>query len=147
MRLIMLVERATCPACSNGYDPLRSRAVKVVDGRVRAFCSNACRDRGVPVPPELKIVEEEEPLPPTPRTRHWPAALGIGVGVLALLAVGGKRLQVAAPAALAPAAHAMKPPAPSTDEAMAIFAKASDETADYWVHPLVGPDRRLPERN
>jgi hypothetical protein len=141
----MLVERATCPACSNHFDPLRSRAVKVVDGRVRAFCSNQCRDRGVPPVPELKIVEEEEPLPPTPRTRHWPVALGISLGVVALLAVGGNRLHVAAPAALAPAAHAMKPP--SNDDAMALFAKANDEGADNWVHPLVGPERRLPERN
>jgi murein DD-endopeptidase MepM/ murein hydrolase activator NlpD len=147
MRLFMIVERATCPACGTEYDPLRSRAIKVVDGRVRAFCSNSCRDRGVPVAPELTILEEEEPLPPTPRTRYWPVALGIGVGVLGLLAVGGQRLHVITPAALAPAAHAMKPPAPpSADEAMAVFSKANDEAPDIWVHPLVGPERRFPER-
>jgi murein DD-endopeptidase MepM/ murein hydrolase activator NlpD len=145
MRLCMLVERATCPACGNGYDPLRSRAVKVVDGRVRAFCSNACRDRGVPVPPELTILEEEEPLPPTPRTKYWPVAVGIAVAIATLLAVGGNRLQVVAP--IAPAALAMKPPPPPTaDEAMAVFARASDEGVDVWVHPLVGPERKLPER-
>src|SRR5579859_5951447 len=117
MRLIMLVERATCPACSNAYDPLRSRAVKVVDGRVRAFCSNQCRDRGVPVAPELNIVEpDEEPLPPTPRAKYWPIALGLGVAVVGILAVGSNRLHVVAP--IAPAALAMKPPAPPTaDEA------------------------------
>src|SRR5689334_8834285 len=140
MRLFMLVERATCPACGNGYDPLRSRAVKVVDGRVRAFCSNECRDKGVPVPPELTIGEaDEEPLPPTPRTKYWPVALGLALGVLAILVVGGKRLHVVAPAAIAPAALASKPPPPPTaDEAMAVFSRPSvDEGLDIWVHPLI----------
>jgi hypothetical protein len=141
----MLVERDTCPACGKGYDPLRSRAVKVLDGRVRAFCSDACRGRGVPVPPELKILEDEEPLPPTPRKRWWPVALGLGAGVSTLLAVGGLRLHVAPPVAMiAPVAHAMKPPTAS--EAMAMFGQNGDEQPDYWVHPMVGPERRLPER-
>src|SRR5438132_9675217 len=131
MRLPMIVARATCPACGNGYDPLRSRAVKVVDGRVRAFCSNECRDRGVPVPPELTILEEEEPLPPTPRQKYWPVALALGLGLVALFVVGGKRLQVVAP--MAPAALAMKPPPPPTaDEAMAVFAAQADEGPDIW---------------
>jgi murein DD-endopeptidase MepM/ murein hydrolase activator NlpD len=144
MRLIMIVERATCPACGKQYDPLRSRAIKVVDGRVRAFCTIECRDRGVPVPPELKIIEpDEEPLPPTPRTKYWPLALALGLGVLAIWIVGGKRLATVPAAALAPAAHAMKPP--TQDEAMAILAKTVD--SDVWVHPLPGPARRLPERD
>jgi hypothetical protein len=144
MRLIMIVERATCPACGTSYDPLRSRAIKVVDGKVRAFCSHQCRDRGLPVAPELTIAEpDEEPLPPTPRTRYWPIALAIGLGVVAIWIVGGKHVSTVPTAVIAPAAHAMKPP--TQDEAMAILAKTVD--SDLWVHPLVGPERRLPERN
>jgi murein DD-endopeptidase MepM/ murein hydrolase activator NlpD len=143
----MIVERATCPACSNGFDPLRSRAVKVVDGRVRAFCSNACRDRGVPTPPELTILDEEEPLPPTPRKRLWPIAAGAFLSVGAILVVGGNRLQVAPAVAMAPSAHAMKPPAPTAAQAMAIISRVNDATTDLWVHPMAGPERRLPERS
>jgi murein DD-endopeptidase MepM/ murein hydrolase activator NlpD len=144
----MIIERATCPACGEKYDPLRSRAIRVVEGRVRAFCSNSCRDRGVPVPPELNILEEEEPLPPTPRSRSWPLAAGIAFGVVGLLAVGAPRL--IAPAALAPAVHAMKPPPPrpqdSMDEARAMMARNQSES-DEWVHPLPGPERRFPIRD
>jgi hypothetical protein len=143
----MIVEQATCPACSGTYDPLRTSFIRVVDGRVRAFCSTACRDRGVPVAPELKILEEEEPLPAAPRRKLWPAALGISLGVVVLLAVGGRVLHVTPPP-LAPVAHAMEKPAPVSEAAaMAILARTADDEPDLWIHPLPGPERRLPARN
>ncbi|HUQ08495.1 MAG TPA: hypothetical protein VM261_38655 [Kofleriaceae bacterium] len=34
---------ATCPSCGKTFDPMRSRHVRVKDGRVMAFCSEACK--------------------------------------------------------------------------------------------------------
>ena len=69
--------------------------------------------------------------------------------VLIGVSLGGlKRLSVAAPDLLAMSAHASKPPPanPSLAQAIAIMGQA-DEQPDLWVHPLIGPERRLPVRN
>ncbi|HEY3357560.1 MAG TPA: hypothetical protein VGQ83_30190, partial [Polyangia bacterium] len=34
----------TCPRCGSPIDPLRARAVRIVNGRITAFCSPVCRD-------------------------------------------------------------------------------------------------------
>jgi hypothetical protein len=46
----------TCPACNKSVDPLRSRFVAVVDGKVVAYCSAACRP-----PPQREPVAAPAP--------------------------------------------------------------------------------------
>src|SRR4051794_16210781 len=41
----MQIEPATCPVCRAVFDPLRTRAVAVVDRRVRAYCGPTCLER------------------------------------------------------------------------------------------------------
>src|SRR5947209_6754665 len=41
----MRIEPATCPVCGVEFDPLRARAIAVLDGKVRAYCSAECKDR------------------------------------------------------------------------------------------------------
>ena len=138
------------------YDPLRSRAIRVVDGRVRAFCSNAClrsrRAAAARAGPFSKKRSRSRPRRAADRGR-WPPASALGV-VGCSLAVGAP--QVVAPAALAPAVHASeamespRAPAPqaSMDEAKAMMGK-SRHRGERRVGPPAAwaPTRRLPERD
>lgn len=147
----MQIEPATCPACGAHYDPLRARAVTVVDGRVRAFCSPACRDRALtPQPPPLAAphapsTDAHVPIvvPRAPLWRGLPreyrvlaAAALTALGAFVALIVAGKRHlppppPLAATAAPAHAAAVAPAPAPAAGP-------------DVWMQPLAGRHRVLP---
>jgi murein DD-endopeptidase MepM/ murein hydrolase activator NlpD len=131
--------------------------VSVLDGRVRAYCSETCKDRarrGVEPAPDTDdsfdaIVHISPWKRPTVR-----AALGVlifgGVG----LAMASRYLDKHAPkaaASMAVVAQAAKPPArtPTVAEALAVLAANSPdaEENDVWIHPMAGPMRHLPERS
>lgn len=141
----MHIEPATCPACGAEYDPLRARAVTVIDGHVRAFCSVACRDRGIAPPPTAA------PPPPTDahaviaprRASKLPTELVLlgaaGVVAVALIVVllnagrhGGKAV------AAAPARPVATAPASAKDPAV-----SDDDAPEVWLKPLAGGGHRV----
>jgi len=152
----MRIVPATCPICAKEYDPLRARATLVVDGKVRAYCSNACKDKAALPVPELTIADvgddDSVPLPKLPSvwTRmSWKGAASVGACGLAVLLFGGKLIGTA-PLASASIAPPPKPaPLPTVSDAMALLAPAPGVAAesDVWLHPLPGPKRALPERD
>src|SRR5689334_10320067 len=98
----MQIEPATCPTCGTAFDPLRSRAVTVVDGRVRAFCSTACRDRGPrPQAAPPPVEPAREPRPPSlwrrlgPEQRLLVVAAGVSLTAFALVLILGRHHAVA----------------------------------------------------
>jgi hypothetical protein len=147
-----MIEPATCPVCRATYNPLRARAVAVLDGRVRAFCSTACKERGLQ--PDAPPAPEPSTMAVRPSRRMGMPAIagGLALGALAL-GFGGRLLERApvAPAVLAPAqALAMPPPAPAPptpEQALQMLTPPKEGDSDLWVHPLAGPVRRLPARN
>src|SRR5258708_22794185 len=111
----MRIVPATCPVCATEYDPLRARATLVIDGKVRAYCSNPCKEKASRPAPELPIADVDDDdtssLPSLPSVwsrMSWKGAVAVGVSGLAVLLFGGKRLRTAplASASVAP------PPAP-----------------------------------
>ncbi|HJU22055.1 MAG TPA: peptidoglycan DD-metalloendopeptidase family protein [Casimicrobiaceae bacterium] len=155
----MQVQPATCPVCGGTYDPLRSRAVAVLDGRVRAFCSNACKERGLSgvdsapsIAESLSQIRQPNAWSRLPREQK---ALAIAVGVMfvltATMMLGRDRTSHAAVIATPPvaiAAPAPAPRAPTIDEALDLLGKnASATDIDIWIHPLAGPKRCLPEHD
>src|SRR3954468_22088642 len=85
----MQIEPATCPVCSALFDPLLARAVAVMDGRVRAFCSDDCKargrqgvDRAPSVEEALQAVQQPSAWKRLPREQK---ILGGAVGVVAVL--------------------------------------------------------------
>src|SRR3954467_7855356 len=98
----MRIVPATCPVCAAEYDPLRARATLVADGKVRAYCSNTCKEKASLPPPELPIAdvgdEDTSALPALPSvwTRmSWKGAAGVGACGLAVLLFGGKLIGTA----------------------------------------------------
>jgi murein DD-endopeptidase MepM/ murein hydrolase activator NlpD len=156
----MRIVPATCPMCGGEYDPLRARATLVVDGKVRAYCSAACKEKASRPAPELPIGEADEPpgdddahrVPHFWTRLSWRGTAAVAAAGLVVLACGGKLIG-SAPPALASIAPAIKPaappkPAPTVDDAMAMLASAPSATErDLWFHPLPGPRRMLPERD
>ena len=146
----MQIEPATCPVCGATYDPLRARAVTVVDGRVRAFCSPECRDRRVAPPPPARTVTDTHAPIAIPRSSIWrglPAeyrVLGAAalttLGAFVALIVAGQHRAAARSTPLpkaAPApAHAPVPPAP-----------ASPSGPDVWMQPLAAGRHRVLEHD
>lgn len=151
----MRIVPATCPVCGRQYDPLRARATLVIDGKVRAYCSTACKEKAALPPPELTIgeVDEGEP-PPVPSVwsrMSWRGAAGVAAAGLAVVLFGGKLIGSAPPVAamIPPPAPPHVAPPPTVSEAMAMLAPAPGEAAerDIWYHPLPGPKRLLPLRD
>ncbi|MDB4967252.1 MAG: Peptidase [Myxococcales bacterium] len=152
----MRIVPATCPVCAAEYDPLRSKATLVIDGKVRAYCSNACKEKAQLPPPELPIAsvgdDDTSSLPTFPSAwsrLSWKGAAGVGAAGLAVLLFGGKLIGTApmAVASIVPAVKAAPPP--TVGDAMAMLAPSPGATpdADVWYHPLPGPRRCLPERD
>jgi hypothetical protein len=56
----------TCPACNKSVDPLRSRFVGVVDGKVVAYCSAACMPPAQRDPAAAAVPGAAVPEPSTP---------------------------------------------------------------------------------
>jgi hypothetical protein len=151
----MRIVPATCPVCSAEYDPLRARATLVVDGKVRAYCSTACKDRAALPPPELPIGEVDEdgeplPVPSIWSRMSWRGAAGVAAAGLAVLLFGGKLIGSAPPvAAMIPPPRLAPAPPPTVGEAMAMLAPAASDAAEHevWYHPLPGPTRTMPLRD
>lgn len=142
----MQIELATCPACGTAFHPLRARAVSVIDGRVRAFCSAACRDRGLrPAEPARAEGDVQAPSPSLARAAPMPteqkvlaaAAVVTLLVFAALIGAGRHRTALARPGA--PAALARATPA----AARAGGAGPNESSADVWIQPLAGQTRHL----
>src|SRR2546421_8426896 len=119
----MRIVPATCPVCAAQYDPLRARATLVIDGKVRAYCSNACKEKAALPVPELTIAEvgddDAASLPELPSVwsrMSWKGAAGVGACGLAVLLFGGKLIG-SAPLASASIAPAAKPALPLPTQA------------------------------
>jgi murein DD-endopeptidase MepM/ murein hydrolase activator NlpD len=143
----MQIEPATCPVCRRRYDPLRARAVLVVAGKVRAFCSEDCKARSQ-THVEVVVGEPDEQPLALPLFRHR-RLIGAAVATAAVLIVAGLAFsrrhgadtRAFAAALPGPVAVVEPPPPaapPSTQDLMG---------GDVWVHPLLGPQRHLPLRN
>jgi len=140
----MHIEPATCPACGAEYDPLRARAVTVIDGHVRAFCSVACRDRGIAppaAPPPTPATDAHAVVAP-PRAAKVPteivllgaAAMAAVVLIVVLVNAGrqGKAIAAAPASSVAPTpVHAKAP------------AAAADDAPEVWLKPLAGGGHRV----
>ena len=140
-RGFMQIEPATCPACGGAYDPLRAQAVTVIDGRVRAFCSPACRERGVlPQPPKgAPAADAHATSVAPPPSRGLPTEQRVLIGAAAVTLLAFVALLMSgrhkAPAAPPVASHA---PAPAKPQHV---ADASEN--DSWLQPLAGVTRRV----
>ncbi len=148
----MRIVPATCSICSAEYDPLRARATLVVDGKVRAYCSNACKDQALAPAPELPIGEVDEPEPPSLPSvwsrMSWRGAVGVAAAGAAVLVFGGKLIGSAPPVAAAIVPASRPAPVPSVSDAMAMLAPSPNEAErDVWYHPLPGPVRIMPMRD
>jgi hypothetical protein len=124
---------------------------------VRAYCSNACKERAALPAPELTIADvgddDNAALPELPSVwsrMSWKGAAGVAGCGLAVMLFGGKLIG-SAPLASASIAPAPKPalPVPTVADAMAMLAPAPSAASDndVWYHPLPGPHRTLPERD
>lgn len=150
----MQIQPATCPACGAAYDPLRAQAVTVIDGRVRAFCSAACRERGLtPLAPKRSVTDAHAAIASAPSpSRGMPAeqkvlmaAAVVALGVFVLLIAMGRHRELSPPTIPA-VVHAT-----SAAHSGGLAAAAGDgAAADVWLQPLarsarsaVKHDRRL----
>jgi len=170
----MQIELSICPVCGGRFNPLRARATLVTQGRVRAFCSTACKERALlPSDEESEDAAAAERLAEADRAltaarlqaaaaararrarRRGLAIAGVGAAVLAVVGVVSLRGRAKAPAAVSlggAAASAAKLPEPKVPETiardpLALLAAVDDDGApDVWVHPLPGYRRQLPVR-
>jgi hypothetical protein len=152
----MRIVPATCPVCQAEYDPLLARATLVIDGKVRAYCSAACKEKASRPPPELPIGDVDDntgslPALPSLWSRlSWRGAVAVAGAGLVVLVFGGKLVLTAplASASIAPI-KSPTPPLPSAADAMAMLAPTPGAApeADVWYHPLPGPRRTLPEHD
>lgn len=140
----MKVEAATCPACGANFDPLRSRAVMVVDGRIRAFCSMECRERGVGRAPAVPSPTGPYATIPSRTPLGWRAlateykvlfaAAALSLVVFVALIVAGRRGKAAIVATPAFASSSPVSKSRSPDDG---------HRSDVWVRPLSGRSHRF----
>ncbi|MGZ3425515.1 MAG: peptidoglycan DD-metalloendopeptidase family protein [Polyangia bacterium] len=152
----MRIVPATCPVCATEYDPLRARATLVIDGKVRAYCSNPCKEKASRPAPELPIADvgddDNSSLPTLPSVwsrMSWKGAVAVGASGLAVLLFGGKLIGTAPLASASIAPPRAPVVVPTAADAMAMLAPTPGTPAesDVWYHPLPGPKRTLPERD
>jgi murein DD-endopeptidase MepM/ murein hydrolase activator NlpD len=140
----MHIEPATCPACGAEYDPLRARAVTVIDGHVRAFCSVACRDRGIAppaTPPQPPTTDAHVVIAP-PRRSKVPteivllgaAAVAAVVLIIVLVNAGRQGRAIAAVPASSVAPARVQAKAPAAD---------GEDAPEVWLKPLAGGGHRV----
>jgi murein DD-endopeptidase MepM/ murein hydrolase activator NlpD len=143
-----------CPQCGQQLD-LKSPHIEILRSKVRVFCSQECRRRALAGPVAM-------PPPPLPPARPSPlrsvrvraALVGLVIALLLLggdgrgpLLAGDRGLDVLA----AGSRLATWSPEPESDEeadeaAAAEAAWTAALSNDRWVHPLAGPQRRMPIR-
>jgi murein DD-endopeptidase MepM/ murein hydrolase activator NlpD len=137
-----------CPRC-NGPVDVKSRHVAVTGGAVRIYCSAACLEaRDLPIQAETVRVEP----PPKPR-RVWWAVVGVVVaagGTTALLMrdeLAALRETTAPPSPAIAVTHEAATPVPNAvDDPQREYdaALTAELMHDAWIHPLAGPERRMP---
>jgi hypothetical protein len=138
-----------CPTCSGPVD-LKSRHVAVHAGAVRVYCSDTCLQARDAIPAEAQTASIA--LPPKRRKLWWAvfATVVAGACVTGFLLTRELREMRETPMPPAPAisiAHPIDPPppAPATDpQQEADAALVKDLMHDAWIHPLAGPNRRMP---
>ncbi len=167
----VIVEPARCPVCGTTFDPLRARAVRVVDGRVRAFCSTSCRDaselasgvnaggeRGSRRQAARRAIDDSRA---RARARRIAGVHRGRRGRRGRQAVEQRRAGGfgfgAARGARSRCRRSSQSPAPVNLEHLGLSADGTQRkavvdaepaaTEDVWIHPLPGPQRRLPVRN
>lgn len=149
---------STCPICQRVFDPLRARALIVSAGRVRAFCSDECRNMA-----ELEeearagaVVDAVLADARGPASRRW-VYLGAAVGLVTLAVIGFVRGRRSHAALQSAQAAMIESPPFSVDDAMKLLQASADPRdggvpiseipeRDLWIHPLAGPDRKMPTR-
>ena len=142
----MHIEPATCPACGAEYDPLRARAVTVIDGHVRAFCSTACRERGIAPPVAAtapsSATDAHAVIAPRRATKLptelvlLAAAAVAGVALIVVLLHAGHRGK-------AVAAAPERSVASAAASANGAAAAADDDAPEVWLKPLAGGGHRV----
>ncbi len=147
----MQIEPATCPACGVAYDPLRAQAVTVIDGRVRAFCSAACRARGLAPPAPPRTVTDAHAVvtgPPPSLLGRVPTELKVlivaavtALGAFALLIAMGRHQRPTA--ATAPQALRPTKPLPSGGAR----GPGADALGEVWLQPLASVSRPSVKRD
>lgn len=142
-----------CPRCHKPVD-VKSRHVSVAGSTVQVYCSDSCL-RGVTV-----LETSVEIVKPARRWQRWWLAAGVALGGATVVVYAEHRedamadvdqLAVIAPpppiAARKPPEPAPSPPGPSAGDRA---RRAADEALlhelmqDTWIHPLAGPQRRMP---
>ncbi len=145
-----------CPSCGGTVD-VKSRHVAVTGTAVKIYCSEACLlARDAPPAPAAA------PLEPPRRRKIWWLAGGVVAGTTSLALAYGLRDSDAqndpGPTPLSIVEEALRPPpapppSPAADvkpadkpdaEAEADAALVGELAHDAWIHPLAGPNRRMP---
>src|SRR5438445_1996859 len=145
----MQVEPATRPACGSAYAPLGAQAVTVIDGRVRAFCSPACRERGMaPIKPAGPVTDAHAALELPASSSAWGgvpkeqkilfAAATIALGALVFLIAAGRHAK-----ATTAATPSSVPPARAVGAGAVVEPGAGASQGDNWIQPLAGVRRRV----
>jgi murein DD-endopeptidase MepM/ murein hydrolase activator NlpD len=140
-----------CPWCTGPVD-VKSRHVTVAGSAIRIYCSEDCRLASasgiLPLPAEPAE-------PPAPPRRRWLHVSGIifGLATLALF-MGGREERLIVPqeqgvAAVQAPAQPAEPPAPLFGPAWPPTEEdwLADLAQDAWIHPLGGPERRMPKHH
>jgi len=137
-----------CDACGGPRD-IKSPHVLIEHAGVRSFCSSACLEvaRRPPPPPV------EEPTEMRASKKLTLLAIGLGLATLTpcMYPAAGRRSSAKAAAAPRktpappPQLPMHGPPEPTEEERAVAFA--SQLAFDAWVHPLPGPERRMPRRH
>ncbi|MGE0551093.1 MAG: M23 family metallopeptidase [Kofleriaceae bacterium] len=140
-----------CPRCNRAVD-VKSRHVMVAGTTVRVYCSADClRARDVP----LELAAPVTARPPRRRKLRWALATMVVGGA----SLGGYRWIQSTDQSVAPELAAISVPLPASPPVIAVEPPAA-ETAertheedkallgelmkDAWIHPLAGPNRRMP---
>jgi murein DD-endopeptidase MepM/ murein hydrolase activator NlpD len=132
----------TCPRCGGPVD-VRTRHLQIEGSAVRVFCSQRCATE-----PEVALLP---PAPPKPSP--WRHVVRLAVGIPMLVFTSGytppapPQQPVQAAAIVIPPVAPPEPPTfgpswPPTEKDW-----MSEITADAWLHPLDGPNRRMPIRD
>ena len=146
-----LASPRSCPSCGGPVDVKRSRHVAIAGTAVLVYCSDPCL-RARDLEPETDLAAADLPR----RRAAWWLVGGLVAGAAGFVLfyspeAGEPGEQTPTIAAIVQAAlqpppvehprPATKPVPPPPDPDAALIA---DLAHDAWIHPLAGPDRRMP---
>lgn len=144
-----------CPRCAGVVD-VKSPHVVVRGGAIRMYCSDACMR--APDAPAPTLTPAPAP-PPRRRRWRWVALAAAASTTCIVLSRSGDEstrepvLEVAtARAATAPRVAPTPAPAPPPPDPAAEARRAEEEMIERlmreaWIHPLAGPNRRMPRNH